>query len=279
MREISCETISRAVAGMISTAAFELPSDVLEALAEARRREVSENGRLLLGRIEENARLARECRLPLCQDTGTAVFFVEVGAGLRIVGGLLTDAINDGVREGYGRAFLRKSICHPFTRANTGDNTPAIIHFIPVAGDRLHMTYLAKGGGAENKSAVRMLKPSDGKRGVIEAVLDIVGSAGASPCPPVVTGVGIGGNLERAAWLAKYALRRPLNRHNPDAELAGMEAEILERINRLGIGPLGLGGSTSCLGVHIELESCHIASLPLAVNLNCHSDRRGEVEL
>jgi len=279
MREISCETISRAVAETICKANFELPADVLEAIAKARRLEASENGRMLLGRIEENARVAHECRLPLCQDTGTAVFFVEVGAELHITDGLLSDAVNAGVREGYKSGYLRKSICHPFTRANTGDNTPAVIHYIPVAGDRLRITYLAKGGGAENKSAVRMLKPSDGRQGVVDTVVDIVSMAGASTCPPVVVGVGIGGNMERAAWLAKYALRRSLDCHNHDPQLAELESELFSRLNRLGIGPLGLGGTTSCLGVHVELEPCHIASLPLAVNLNCHSDRRGEVEL
>jgi fumarate hydratase subunit alpha len=215
----------------------------------------------------------------MCQDTGFAVFFVELGEAVHIIDGSLIDALNEGVRQGYGEGYLRKSICHPFTRKNTGDNTPAVIHVDLVPGDRLKIIFAPKGGGSENMSRVTMLRPSDGKKGIKDFVVTRVKESGANPCPPTVVGVGIGGTFEKAALLAKKALLRPLGSASPDPELAAFEQEIFEAINNLGIGPQGFGGRTTSLAVHIELFPCHIASLPVAVNINCHAHRHKEVIL
>jgi fumarate hydratase subunit alpha len=215
----------------------------------------------------------------MCQDTGIAVIFAELGQEVRIEGGLLIETIHEGVRQGYLEGYLRKSICDPFTRKNTGDNTPAVIHLELVAGDQLKIIIAPKGGGSENMSALAMMKPADGLEGIKRFVVQKASEAGPNPCPPVILGVGIGGNFEKVALLAKRALLRPLGSTNSDPELAALEEELLEKINALGIGPQGLGGRTFALGVHVEKHPCHIASLPVAVNVNCHAGRHKEVIL
>lgn len=279
MRSIPFETIKAKIKEACIEANYVLGEDVLEGFRRARDQEDSPIGKEILDQLIENARIAREERIPLCQDTGLAVFFVELGDRVTIEGGLLSEAINEGVREGYRDGFLRKSACHPLTRKNTGDNTPAIIHYDLVPGDRLKITFCAKGGGSENMSRATMLKPSDGLAGVEDFVVNRIWEAQANPCPPIIVGVGIGGTMERAALLAKKSLLRPLGEENNDSELAEVEKRLLQKINNLGIGPAGLGGRTTALAVHIIMEPCHIASLPVAVNLNCHSSRHGEILL
>lgn len=278
MKNIPFQDIVNRVREMCQKANFELGRDVIDAFDRALETEESPAGREVLGQLKENAAIAREERIALCQDTGFAVFFIQLGDRVSIEGGTLTDAINEGVRQGYGEGYLRKSICHPFTRKNTGDNTPAVIHVEPVEGETLKIILAPKGGGSENMSRVTMLRPSDGKEGIIDYVVNRVKESGANPCPPVVVGVGIGGTFEKAALIAKQALLRPVGSDNPDPELDEMEKVLLEKINRLGIGPQGLGGRTTALAVHIEMHPCHIASLPLAVNINCHSSRHEEFE-
>jgi len=279
MRVIKTDTIIEAVKRLCMEANYELGQDVLEAFDRGLASEESPTGRAILEELKENARIAREEKVPMCQDTGFAVCFVELGQDVHIEGGLLVEAINEGVRRGYQEGYLRKSICDPFTRKNTGDNTPAVIHLELVAGDRLKIIVAPKGGGSENMSQVTMLKPADGVEGIKRFVLERARIAGPNPCPPIIVGVGIGGTLELAALLAKKALLRPLGTTNPDPELAAIEAELLEKINNTGIGPQGLGGRTFALGVHIIKHPCHIASLPLAVNINCHASRHKEVVL
>lgn len=279
MRFIPFETIKAKVKEACIEANYVLGEDVLEGFRRAREQEDSPIGKEILDQLIENARLAREERIPLCQDTGLAVFFVELGNRVTIEGGLLPEAINEGVREGYRDGFLRQSACHPFTRKNTGDNTPAIIHYDLVSGDGLKITFCAKGGGSENMSRATMLKPSDGLAGIEDFVVNRVWESQANPCPPVIVGVGIGGTIERAALLAKKSLLRPIGKESNDPELAEVEKRLLQKINNLGIGPAGLGGRTTALDVHITMEPCHIASLPVAVNLNCHSSRHVEILL
>ena len=252
---------------------------MLSALQIAVGKEESPTGKEILEQLLENARIAREQKIPLCQDTGLAVVFVEMGDEVIIKGGRLSDAINEGVRSGYQEGFLRKSVCHPLTRKNTGDNTPAIIHWEMVPGEKLKMVLCAKGGGSENMSRVTMLKPSDGLEGIEDFVVNRVWESQANPCPPIVVGVGIGGTMERAALLAKKSLLRPLNQKHDDREVSEIEERILNRINDLGIGPAGLGGRITALAVHLLIEPCHIASLPVAVNINCHSSRHVEITL
>ena len=218
-------------------------------------------------------------RIPICQDTGFAVVFVELGQQVHIVGGDLKEAVNEGVRQGYQEGYLRKSICHPFTRNNTGDNTPAIIHLDLVPGDGLRLIVAPKGGGSENMSRVTMLTPAVGSQGVKNFVVQRVKESSANPCPPTIVGVGIGGTFEFAALLAKKALLRRIGSQNPDPELATLERELYEEINALGIGPQGLGGRTTSLAVHVNMMDCHIASLPVAVNIQCHAARHKEIEL
>jgi fumarate hydratase subunit alpha len=258
---------------------FDLGEDVLQAFSAARENEEAPIGREIMDLLIENARIAKDESIPMCQDTGFAVFFVELGEAVRIVDGTLIAALNEGVRQGYGEGYLRKSICHPFTRKNTGDNTPAVVHVDLVPGERLKIIFAPKGGGSENMSRVTMLRPSDGKKGIKDFVVTRVKESGANPCPPTVVGVGIGGTFEKAALLAKKALLRPLGSASPDPELAAFEQEIFEAINNLGIGPQGFGGRTTSLAVHIEMFPCHIASLPVAVNINCHAHRHTEVIL
>lgn len=277
MREVGAEQITKVVKQLALEAAYQLGDDVREALREGLRQETSPAGQDVLNQLLENADIARDGEFPMCQDTGLAVIFVEVGQDVHIVGDDINEAIQEGVRQGYEEGYLRKSACHPFTRKNTGDNTPAIIHISIVPGEKIKLTLAGKGGGSENMSRVMMLKPSDGKDGIKDYVEQRVKEAGSNPCPPIVVGVGIGGTFEKAAMLAKEALLRPLDDSNPDPELAEMEYELLERINRIGIGPAGLGGRTTALAVKVEMMSCHIASLPVAVNINCHAHRHKEV--
>jgi len=253
---------------------------LLEALAEARAEEDNPLADAILAQLQENARIAADGQVPLCQDTGLAVFFIELGRDVRIVGEGLGEAIDRGVREGYGQGYLRKSVvADPIRRANTGDNTPAIVHLRMVDGEGLRIRYAAKGGGSENMSRIAMLKPADGIEGVKDFVVNAVAEAGGNPCPPLVVGVGVGGDFETCAILAKEAVFREIGSPNPDEFYGAVETELLERINALGVGPMGLGGSTTALAVHVQAAPCHIASLPVAVNINCHSSRHGEVTL
>ena len=233
----------------------------------------------IIGLLKENARVAREEHIPICQDTGIAIFFVEIGQDLRIRNGFIIDAINDGVRKGYKEGYLRKSVVDPITRRNTGDNTPAIIYTELVPGDKLKISFMPKGAGSENMSAIRMLRPTEGVEGIKSFVLDCVQQAGANPCPPVVIGVGIGGDFEKAALLAKKALLRPVGSPNAKLELASLEEALLRTVNKTGIGPEGLGGKVTAMAVHVESFPCHIASLPVAVNINCHAARHKTIIL
>ena len=232
-----------------------------------------------MNELIENAGIASKENSPMCQDTGLAVVFIEMGQDLHVVGGYLYDAIDEGVRQGYKEGYLRNSACHPFSRANTGDNTPAMIHVDIVPGDKMKIIAAPKGGGAENMSRVMMLAPAAGKEGIIDYVVQRVRESSSNPCPPVVVGIGIGGTYEKTAILGKKAILRPLGRPHPDAEVAELEKEILKRINDLGIGPQGYGGRTTALGVHIEMMPSHIASLPVAVNMQCHASRHKEAVL
>ncbi len=281
MRQIHYSEVIEVVAQLCQETNFSLPEDVLNSLRQARSEEESPLGRIVLAQILENARIAAEEKVPICQDCGTAIVFLELGEELEITGGNLNlyAAIEEGVRRGYKEGYLRKSICHPLTRKNTGDNTPAMIYTDIVPGNKLKIIFCPKGGGSENMSAIKMLSPSEGIEGVKKFVIETVKSAGSNPCPPIVVGVGIGGTFERVALLAKKALLRPFGTQNTDSELAALEDELLEKINCLGIGPAGLGGSTTALSVHIEMLPCHIASLPVAININCHAARHKEVTI
>lgn len=280
MREITGEAIAGTVARLCMEANYDLGTDVLHSFEESRRTEESPTGRDILGQLIENARLAREERVPMCQDTGFAVVFVELGQEVRVVGGSLREAVDAGVRQGYRQGYLRMSIVgHPFERRNTGDNAPAVMHTEVVPGDRLKITVAPKGGGSENMSALKMLRPADGVEGVKEFVVEQVSHAGSNPCPPIVVGVGVGGTMEMAALLAKKALLRPVGKHNPAQDIASLEKELLEAINDLGIGPQGLGGRTTALWVSVETYPTHIACLPVAVNINCHACRHKEAVL
>jgi fumarate hydratase subunit alpha len=276
MRELSTDKITQAVKELALKAAYQLGEDVRKALQEGLAQEASPTGRDVLNQLLENADIAKGGEFPMCQDTGLAVIFVELGQDVHLVGGDINEAIQEGVRQGYEEGYLRKSACDPFTRKNTGDNTPAIIHIRIVPGEKIKLTLAGKGGGSENMSRVMMLKPSDGKSGIMDYVVQRVREAGPNPCPPIVVGVGIGGTFEKAAMLAKEALLRPLDDSNHNPELAEMEQELLDRINGIGIGPAGLGGRTTALAVKVELMPCHIASLPVAVNINCHAHRHKE---
>lgn len=279
MREIHVEEIRDHIAQICIEAAYSLSEDVLAALDRAIEIETSPAGRETLDLLKENARIAREDHIPICQDTGVAVFFVEIGQDLRIKNGFIEDAINEGVRKGYSEGYLRKSVVDPLTRKNTGDNTPAIIYTELVPGDKLKISFMPKGAGSENMSMIRMLMPTEGVAGIKQFVLESVRKAGANPCPPVVIGVGIGGDFEKAALLAKKGLLRPVGNPNPKLDLASLEEELLKMVNKTGIGPEGLGGKVTALAVHIESYPCHIASLPVAVNINCHAARHKTIIL
>jgi len=277
MRQVHVSLITAAVAEMCQDANFSLGEDVLCALQKGLEEEISPLGKDIFRQLLENARIAAEEKIPLCQDTGFAVFFIEIGQEILLVGGDLYEAVNEGVRQGYELGFLRKSIVHdPLRRENTGDNTPAVIHIKMVPGDKLKLIFVPKGGGSENMSAVKMLLPSQGKAGVVDFVVETVKAAGANPCPPLVVGVGLGGTFEKVAFLAKKALLRPLGKPHPDPFYADLEKEILEKVNKTGIGPQGFGGRITAMAVHMEVFPCHIASLPAAVNLNCHASRHLE---
>jgi len=274
MREISYEKIVKAIEEMCILSNSVLGEDMYKALEDALKKEESSVGKEVLKQIIENDRIAREEMLPLCQDTGTAVVFVELGEEVKIKGGYLKDAIYEGVRRGYEKGYLRKSmVIDPLNRKNTGDNTPPIIHIELFPDDRLKITVAPKGGGSENMSVVRIFPPAIGKEGIKKFVIETVENAGGNPCPPTIVGVGIGGNFEYSAYLAKKALLRPVGSRNPDPFYSKMEEEILEEINKLGIGPMGVGGSVTAFDVHIEVYPCHIASLPVAVNIQCHAAR------
>ncbi|MBN1574176.1 MAG: fumarate hydratase [Deltaproteobacteria bacterium] len=279
MRSLSYDTVVGAVRELVVSANRNLPEDVIRAVKKAREIEESPRGVEVLDEIIENARIAKERGLPLCQDTGTAVFFVERGEEVTVTGPGLERAIFEGVRLGYTEGNLRKSTAHPLTRENVGDNTPPTIHITIVHGDKLKLSFLAKGGGAENMSRLFMLSPSEGEEGLIGSVVETVEKGGAKACPPLIVGVGLGGTFDTAPILAKGALLREVGSANMDKKIAEMEGKILKEINKLGIGPMGYGGRVTALAVHIELRPCHIASLPVAVNLQCHSARHGEVEL
>lgn len=280
MREITYDSIVQAVRSMTLKAASDLGADVEGALKGALEKEESSVGKGVLDQIVRNVGLAREGSDPICQDTGFHVFFVELGADVRITGGQLSDAITDGLRAGSSEGFLRNSILEdPLERVNTGDNTPPVIHTELKPGDRLKITLAPKGGGSENMSRLAMLKPADGEEGVRRFVVETISLAGGNPCPPVVVGVGIGGTFEKCAMLAKRAVTRPVGSKNPVERYAKMEDELLDKINNLGVGPMGLGGRVTALAVHIETYPCHIASLPVAVNVNCHAARHSHVEL
>ncbi len=279
MREIHVDDIVDAVQYLAIKANIELGDDMLDALQDAVNKEESPAGRDALKNLLENAKIAREDSIPICQDTGLAVVFVEIGQEVHVIGGSLKEAINEGVRLGYRNGYLRKSTCDPFTRKNIGDNTPAVIHFDIVEGDSLKITFVPKGGGSENMSRATMLTPAAGIDGIKKFVIDLVDQAGPNPCPPIIVGIGIGGSIEKAALLAKKAILRPVGTINPDPFLQGLEKDLLEEINRLGIGPEGYGGRVTSLAVHINSMPCHIASLPVAVNIQCHASRHREVEL
>ncbi len=276
MREVDVGIITEKVRSLCMEANFDLGKDVLDAFRMAKTEEESPTAREILEQLEENASIAREESVGICQDTGIAVVFVEIGQDVHLIRGDLNHAIYEGVRQGYEEGYLRKSLCHPFTRANTGDNTPAVIHVEIVPGNEVKLIVAPKGGGSENMSRVTMLTPAVGKKGIVEYVVQRVKESGSNPCPPTIVGVGIGGTFERAALLAKKALLRPLGSKNPDPELDSLEQEILDKVNRLGIGPQGLGGRTTSLAVHVNMMPCHIASLPLAVNIQCHAHRHKE---
>ncbi|MHB1456589.1 MAG: fumarate hydratase [Armatimonadota bacterium] len=280
MREISTSEITDAVADLCIGANYDLGEDVCRALEEGLDHEESDAGRDVFYQLIENAEIARTEQVPMCQDTGFAVVFLEVGQDLHISGRSLTDAVNAGVAKGYSEGYLRKSIIgHPLKRINTGDNTPAVIHTEIVPGDKLKIIVAPKGGGSENMSAVRMLKPSDGVEGVKKFVVELVEAAGSNPCPPIIVGVGIGGTMEKAAILAKKSLLRLIGEHNPNPDDSRLEDELLALVNATGIGPAGLGGRITSLAVNVETYPCHIASLPVAVNIQCHAARHKEVVL
>ncbi len=281
MREIKAGAVTGAISNLFNQANYELGEDVLTALKKARQEEESPLGQEVIDTILKNADIASNERIPLCQDCGVAVVFLELGQDAHIVDGDLYTAVNEGVRQAYDEGYLRKSmVARPFSeRINTGDNTPAVIHTDIVPGDRLKITVLPKGGGAENMARLGMLLPSAGRRGVVEFVVNAVDEAWSKPCPPVIIGVGIGGTAEKAASLAKHALLRKVGEPSPDSEIADLEREILEKVNNLGIGPMGYGGRITALSVHAESFPTHITSLPVAVNLQCHSARHREIVL
>ncbi len=280
VREIDVSAVADAVAEAFVSVNYELSSDMREALARASETETSETGRRVLSMLDENMKIAKEEYIPICQDTGMAVVFLDVGQDVHFTGGSLTDAVNDGVRRAYADGYLRKSVVgDPLIRENTGDNTPAVIHTRIVDGDKVRVTAAPKGFGSENVSRIYMLRPSDGVDGVKESVLRTVTEAGPNACPPVVVGVGIGGTFEECALMAKRALTRDADSVSPLPHVASLERELLEKINETGIGPGGLGGNVTALAVNIETGATHIAGLPCAVNICCHVNRHKTVVL
>ena len=280
MREIHISKIIDTVKELCIEANYYLSNDVKRALCNAKENETWPLAENILDQIILNSDIAKNENMPICQDTGMACIFIDIGQDIHIVGGLLDDAINEGVRRGYEEGFLRKSVVKdPINRINTKDNTPAIIYYNMVAGDKIKITVAPKGFGSENMSRIKMLKPSDGLQGVKDFIIETVKLAGPNPCPPIVIGVGIGGTFDKAAYLAKKALIRPLDKRNEDKFYSDLEEELLANINKLGIGPQGFGGKTTALGLNIETYPTHIAGLPVAVNINCHATRHKEREL
>lgn len=281
MREINVSEVTKTVSKLCMDSCYYLPEELLAKFKSAVVEEESPLGREILGTIIENAELAKRKAVPICQDTGLTVVFMEIGQDVHFVGGDLYTAIHAGVADGYVNGYLRKSsVDDPlFVRKNTNDNTPAIIHTTIVPGDKVKVIVCPKGCGSENMGAMKMLKPADGVEGVIKFVVDTVRSAGPNPCPPVTVGVGIGGNMEKAALLAKYSLTRKVGEHNANPQYAELEEKLLGLVNKTGVGPSGLGGSTTAVAVNIEYAPTHIGGLPVAVNLNCHAARRAEAEI
>ncbi len=279
MREIIASEIIDKVAILCKKANYEIPEDVKDAIKKAYKKEKSELGKEVLSQIIKNYEIAESNKVPICQDTGVAVFFIKIGKNAKIVDGNLYDTINEGVRKGYSEGYLRASIVKDplYNRENTLDNTPAIIHLEIVEGENLVIIFMPKGCGSENMSKTIMLTPSDGEEEIENFVVKTVEEAGANACPPVIVGVGIGGNLESCTLLSKKALLREVGKQNPDLKYAQLESRILKKINNLGIGPAGFGGVFTALAVHIETAPCHIASLPLCVNINCHAARRASL--
>ncbi len=274
MREIDYNLIVETVKNLAIESNSVLDEDMYKVLEEAYEKEESPTGKEVLKQILENDKIAKTEMIPICQDTGTAVMFVEVGEEVVVKGGHLKDALYEGVRRGYIDGYLRKSMVKdPLRRVNTGDNTPPIIHFDIVPGDKLKIMFAPKGGGSENMSVAKLFAPAAGREGIKKFVVDVVDNAGGNPCPPIIVGVGIGGNFEMSAILAKKSLFRKVGERHPDPFYAELELEILEEVNKLGIGPMGLGGTVTALDVHIEYYPCHIASLPVAVNIQCHANR------
>jgi fumarate hydratase subunit alpha len=280
MREVSVKQITKELKRMCMEANYVLSADVKAKLEAQVAVEASPIGESILKDIVKNANVAATNAVPMCQDTGMAVVFLEIGQDVHLVDGDLKEAVNEGVRQGYGEGFLRKSVVKdPILRGNTGDNTPAIIHVDIVPGDKLKMTLAPKGFGSENMSRSKMLKPSDGMQGVEDFIVETVSLAGPNPCPPIVVGVGVGGTIEKAALMAKHALTKELEDTHPEKHISDLETRALDRINKLGIGPQGLGGTTTALGINIETYPTHIAGLPVVVNINCHAARHVECVL
>ena len=274
MRQINTEQITDTIEKLCIDANYNLGDDLISSLRDALEKEESPLGREVITQLLENAEIGKQEQVPVCQDTGFAIIFIEIGQDVMLTGGNLQDAINEGVRRGYKNGLLRKSIVkNPIDRINTGDNTPAVIHTDIVPGDKLKITFDAKGGGCENMSRSAMLTPAQGREGVINFVVETVKTAGANPCPPIIVGVGLGGTFDYSTLLAKKAILRPVGSYNKDDTIAKLEIELLDKINKLGIGPQGLGGRITALAVQVETFPCHIASLPVAVNIECHSHR------
>lgn len=274
MRNIDVRKVTEAVKDMCISVNYELSDDMKECMKSSVDKEQSPLGKKILNQLQENLKIAKEDQIPICQDTGMAVVFVDIGQDVHFEGGILEDAINEGVRQGYTEGYLRKSVVRdPLDRVNTKDNTPAVIYYNIVPGDQVKLTVTTKGFGSENMSKIVMLKPAQGADGVKDAIVQTVKEAGPNACPPVFVGVGIGGTFEKAALMAKQALTRPAGQHSEIPYVKDMEIELLQRINRLGIGPGGLGGKVTCLGVNINTYPTHIAGLPLAVNMCCHVNR------
>lgn len=279
MRSIDSKVIEDTVARLCIEANLRLPPDVINAIERAEKAEPWDGAKRILSLLGDNVRIASEKTLPVCQDTGMACVFVELGQDVHIDGDF-EEAVNNGVRRGYGEGYLRKSVvCDPLRRVNTGDNTPALLTVKLTRGDKMRITVMPKGFGSENMSALKMLKPADGVEGVKSFVLETVEKAGANPCPPIIVGVGIGGSFDKAAYFAKHALLRPVDEPNPDEYYAALESELLDKINALGIGPQGFGGKTTALAVLIEAMPTHVAGLPVAVNISCHATRRASASL
>ncbi len=279
MREIHVDKIVDAVEKLCIDACYYLGDDVTKLMKKAREDEVSDFGQSIMDQLLDNIKISRDNNVPMCQDTGMTVVFLEIGQDAHIVGGNLQDAINEGVRRGYKNGYLRKSVLTPIERINTKDNTPAVIHTEIVPGEQLKITVAPKGAGSENMSRLKMLTPSQGLDGIKDFIMETVTLAGGCPCPPIILGVGIGGTMEKAAYMAKKSLIRKAGEHNADPSIAKLEEEMLEKINKTGIGPQGLGGRSTAMAVHIDAYPTHIAELPIAVNLQCHAARHKEAIL